>query len=73
MLQRGIDYTVKKDNDGWKVYSYGQHCGRFYRNPKGTGYKVVGEPGIWRSKTIAAEVIVREYQLKAYQNREVTQ
>ena len=46
MLERGKHYNLRKDADGWNVWSFGRFVGRIYRNHRGSGYLVVGSKNV---------------------------
>ncbi len=58
------NYQVKKDTDGWTVWSYGKCLGRFFRKVDGSGYKVVGgRLHRWKDDAIDEVVNGEDYQI----------
>ena len=50
------DYQLKKDSNGWQVWSFGKHLGRFYRIKE--GYRVALVNKTFKTKDDAVQHIV---------------
>ena len=54
------NYTLRKDNDGWVVNSYGRNWGRVYKVyiDGAPFYKAVDYPDRFKTKEAAAEQVI---------------